>query len=130
MFASVLAASALVSACGVGFTESYDFAPRRPGPPRGPKVAANLEIVPEGAPACPHECIGTVFYSGHAALIGRAVTGGGNGWETSQQAECANMLRERAAAVGGDGIYDFATQGPSTSAHCAARVYVCTGPKP
>lgn len=125
----VLVLGALESACGVGFTEGYDFAPRRPGPPRPPKPAASLEIVPEGAPACPHDCIGTVFYTGRAALLGQAVTGGGHAWETRQQAECANRLRQRAAELGGDGIYDLAIEGPRRT-NCSARVYVCTESRP
>jgi len=112
--------------CGIGYTESTDFAPRQPGLKFAPKAESSIVIVPTGQrPHCSYQPIGTLFHVARAAMLANIATLGQ--FNSQEEAECANLLRRRAAALGGDGLYDLHWPGRLGYAYCAARVFVCTG---
>lgn len=102
----------LLVACGCGAGPGRpSFAPRYPAAERSPTAPSHVRVILDPSrPTCDYDVIGTVF--------------------TTSKDE----LAARAAAVGGDGVYDVQcalhNDGGIVQARladCAGRVFVCKG---
>jgi hypothetical protein len=123
----------LSSGCGGGPTRQ--FAPRYPGAARPATSPDKIRIVGTGKPPCDYLVIGTIFTRGVAEFAKIAALYGGDGFydtrcnlRTEQHMIFVPSEQTIAAANGlNRGAPSSAETFQTTSADCAARVFVCKG---